>query len=449
MENGENIDGIASISEMEKLRRQEEAAMEMIKEGQELLELNQKAVATLQEGFRSKNVGSKLDVGASMSDNVSYFVNNMYRITDIKKYCKGDNFPVFCERFKAYVCIAKLNDLNLYLYFLQLIDDDHTYSILKTVDLSANEKRSADSFCEKYKEALYGDELFFLKSKLLNCTQMENEDISGYVYRMREMASIAYKDRERGEENCLLAFLKGVKSTEMRIKLNESIILNFTDAVKLANKIERVERTLNSDQEPDNHGGDHSPVSNLKSNGNLNYVSKPVVDRGNLDSNCNSNYVEKSRVNRNNSNSNGNLNYRGKSDGRKNQGNFNSNCNLNYADCSPGVKRTRIAQCGRKESCEFSKNQRFSNGNDGSSWDFPCNKNNGGKSGNSQSGQKFSRKFNLNFRSGKSDKIFRCWTCDKIGHKAVNCWYKMSETNGITNNFGPSRKLKRQYQDLN
>ena len=45
--------------------------METIKEGHEFLELNQRAVTTLQEGFRSKYAGSKLDIAANISDDMS------------------------------------------------------------------------------------------------------------------------------------------------------------------------------------------------------------------------------------------------------------------------------------------------------------------------------------------------------------------------------------------
>ena len=52
MENGEIKDGFTSLSEMERLREQEMVAMEMIREGQELLDLNQRAVALLQGEVR-------------------------------------------------------------------------------------------------------------------------------------------------------------------------------------------------------------------------------------------------------------------------------------------------------------------------------------------------------------------------------------------------------------
>ena len=261
---------------------------------------------------------------------------------------------------------------------------------------------------------------------------------------MRELASIAYTDKRMAEENCLLAFLRGVSNMEMRVKLNEAVITDFDDAVKLAKKIERVERTLKSNLEQETQKGDLTAVSDLNSTFNSKFADSSRVDQENL--NYNYNHKEGYKV-------------------RVNQDDWNSN----YTDLL-GVKRSRksggdgkkLWDCPNngkfpnkwiKNSGYFPSNQKFSDKTGEYLLDFPINDNfknlNGKRSWDTQNGRKFSKNFNPNFRARKSHKIFRCWTCGKIGHKAVNCWYKISEENGTSHDFGPNRGLKRQKQDLN
>ena len=51
----------------------------------------------------------------------------MSQMTKMRKFTKGENFSRFCGRFQEYVYITKIEDRNLYMYFLQNVDDK-TYS---------------------------------------------------------------------------------------------------------------------------------------------------------------------------------------------------------------------------------------------------------------------------------------------------------------------------------
>lgn len=162
------------------------------------------------------------------------------------KYQKGDNFARYCQRFEEYVSIFKIKDNNLYMYFLQNVNDE-TYSILKTVELSPADKADAKLFCPLYKTAIYGDVSISLKNEVMECKQRSDEKISDYVYRLREKAAIAYTDAAMFDENCFIAFLKGVKDPHLRRKLNEETSLtNFQAAVKLAKRLEKVEKLFDS-----------------------------------------------------------------------------------------------------------------------------------------------------------------------------------------------------------
>ena len=166
------------------------------------------------------------------------FLNSkMARIVKLKRFEKGQNFAMYCERFLSYVRLAKLKSPYLYEHLLQNVDDE-TYSILRAVQLSTDEMRNPDLFCAMYKEAIYGNTATFLKSDLFNCRQEQGESISEYIFRLRSKSSVAYSDSEVAEENCLLALLRGVRSQYMMQQLNVAGLTSFKDAVQLATRIE-------------------------------------------------------------------------------------------------------------------------------------------------------------------------------------------------------------------
>ena len=194
------------------------------------------------------------------------------QIVKLNQFQKGGNFSTFCDRFIDYADTAKLEHANLHFFLLQNVDDE-TYSILKKVELTSEEKSDAESICKRYKEEYYGEETIVFKNQLLDCVQNENEDISAYVFRLRETAAIAYIDKKQGSENCLLAMLRGVRSVELRRKLNEASLRSFTEAVILAKRLEGVERMFKADREPsqvmrqsaDNrHGKQHQDLYNYQ-----------------------------------------------------------------------------------------------------------------------------------------------------------------------------------------
>ena len=171
------------------------------------------------------------------------------RSAKLRKFEKDDNFARFCERFAEYVELTNMDPGNQYPFFLQNVDD-RTYSILKSITLTDEQKRDKNQFCALFRRAIYGDEALALKNELRDCKQKLDEKISDYVYRLREKARIAYPDQDEADENCMLAFLRGVRDNNIRRKLNESTVTNFRNAVKLAKKLERV-NTMFDQEQPD------------------------------------------------------------------------------------------------------------------------------------------------------------------------------------------------------
>ena len=158
------------------------------------------------------------------------------RVPKLEKFAKGSNFSRFCERFEEYVNMTKSKDDNLYMLLLSNVDDE-TYSILKGVELTEEEKRDPKLFCKLYKTAIYGDEAIMLKTDLMRCKQKITEDIASYAFRLREKANIAYSNKKTGEETCLLVFLQNVKDSEMKKKLNEASFNDFGEAIRQAKKL--------------------------------------------------------------------------------------------------------------------------------------------------------------------------------------------------------------------
>ena len=132
------------------------------------------------------------------------------------------------------------------MYFLQHVDDE-TYSTLKPVVLNEAEKRDSSLFCEKYKQAVYGTDSVPLKNEVLECKQSSSEDITSYSHRLREKAAVAFTSEESIDENCLLALMRGLRDGEIRRKLNESSVTSFSEALKLAKKLEKISNMFDNE----------------------------------------------------------------------------------------------------------------------------------------------------------------------------------------------------------
>ena len=114
----------------------------------------------------------------------------MSQMTKLRKFTKGENFSRFCGRFQEYVYITKIEDRNLYMYFLQNVDDK-TYSTLKSVKLTVSQKGSAELFCNVYKNAI------LIYGEVMDCKQQSGKNISDFVYRLcKKNTNIAYADSD-------------------------------------------------------------------------------------------------------------------------------------------------------------------------------------------------------------------------------------------------------------
>ena len=137
------------------------------------------------------------------------------QVSKLSKFSKGENFSRYCDRFLEYIKISQVRDRNLYLYFLQNMDDE-TYTILKTAKLTPEEKANGMLFVEIYKRIIYGSEKISLRNEVIDCKQNFDEGVRDYAFRILEKADIAFDDPNTRDENCLMAFLRGVRDTHIK-----------------------------------------------------------------------------------------------------------------------------------------------------------------------------------------------------------------------------------------
>ena len=170
-------------------------------------------------------------------------------VTKLRKFEKGENFSRFCERFQEYVQMTDMKGNQLHFFFLQHVDDE-TYSTLKAVNLKEEEKQNCALFCELYKKAIYGTDSVPLKNEVLECKQETGESISTFSHRIREKASVAFSTVEAIDENSLLALMRGIRNSDIRRKLAESTVSTFSEALKLAKKLEKISSMFESEIQP-------------------------------------------------------------------------------------------------------------------------------------------------------------------------------------------------------
>ena len=186
---------------------------------------------------------------------------NISHNVQMPKFQKSENFSTFCERFQQYVIVSRLNDPNLYKYFLLNVDNE-TYTTLKSTELTNAQKADANLFCPIYKQLFYGNLGVLLRNEVRDCRQNSTETITEYAHKLRETANAAFSDHNAAEYECFLTFLGGVYDTGIKRKLNESTSLNnFEDALQLAKRLEKIEKTFNSD----NPGGNKTVLTQNKS----------------------------------------------------------------------------------------------------------------------------------------------------------------------------------------
>jgi hypothetical protein len=185
------------------------------------------------------NCNPQLSIQTDQPD-LTTALNNLSFGQKLKIFEKGDNFVTFCGRFLEHIQLIKMPIAQQLPFFLQSISDDILYDRLKAVELTPEQSLNSLEFIREFKEAIYGDDVFFLKNKLLDCNQSPNESIKEYSDRLRKKAAIACPQNPiQADEMCLMAFIRGVQDPQIKLHLNKECHKKFSAAIKSAKNVER------------------------------------------------------------------------------------------------------------------------------------------------------------------------------------------------------------------
>ncbi len=162
------------------------------------------------------------------------------------KYQKGQNFSRFAKRFRQYVQLSRVKNNDLDILFLSFIDDDQTYEKLSRVVLLDLEKRDIMQLTQRYEREMYPNVTSeTLKTELVTMTQGSTESCESFAFRISEVAERAYTDITIRNENSKAAYIRGLRDVSIKSKILEHELVDFDEAVKLANKLEKIQSVAN------------------------------------------------------------------------------------------------------------------------------------------------------------------------------------------------------------
>ena len=311
----------------------------------------------------------------------------------LRSFKKGENFARFCERFKQYIAITKMEDNQLNLLFLQNVDEE-TYAKLSSIRLKDSEKCNSQIFCEIYKAVIYGQECTVLKNEVLECKQLENESIDDYAFRLKEKAFIAFPDEIEAEQSSTLTFYRGVKNLYIKRRLNEKSFTNLEEAVLYAKRLEKVEEMVN----------DKPDVTSILKESNVTFEP----------SNSGLNEEDDSKLSESSRNRGRNRSFERQSRPRDRRYDSRSSTS------SRSPSRTRSFERQNRSRDTHHRNRSFNSRSPGR-W-------NGSRSKprhNNYQNDKWS-----NNRSNKSKTNAKCWNCNRKGHMQRDCWFLKNNSNG-------------------
>ena len=185
------------------------------------------------------------EVTQTASMHASATPSSSLKLPKPEKYTRGQNFTRFCENFQDYVKLGKIKSDDLDLYFLSLVDD-FTKDKLKSISLAPDQRGDAEQFIPIFVEKMTPrHEADNLKLKLCDLRQGKDETTEDFAYKLREISSRAYGTSRDVEATrlaaCYSAFIKGLSSQEIRIKLRENTsVTGFEMAVEEACRLQEI-----------------------------------------------------------------------------------------------------------------------------------------------------------------------------------------------------------------
>ena len=210
--------------------------------------------------------------------NMSY----SFKLGRPERFKIGHNFSDFCTDFKEHVELTKLKDDNLHLYFLSLLETQ-VKKKLRKVELTPDQKKSPERFIPIFRRKMMPPhEAQNLQMDFMDIEQKTDESIESFAHRVEDTASLAFaedSEKARGEA-CRSAFIKGLRATDVRIKLRESRITVFTDAVEEAIRLQGIQLAEQRRRRSVHEEGAQGPIDIYKIDEHKERESEAVNSRG-------------------------------------------------------------------------------------------------------------------------------------------------------------------------
>ena len=191
-----------------------------------------------------------------------------FKLPKPEKFKRGQNFSKFCEKFVDYITLSKIKDDNLYILFINMVDD-FTSEKLRKIALTPGQRKDARLFIQEYEKKMNpSHEGRTMRSKLADLRQDKNEKAEDLAYRITDIASRAYTESEVAlkEEACFSAFMKGLTDSDLKMKLHENTnIMTFEQAIEEATRLESIKAAIgNNPQCSDSTGNEELEVYKLQ-----------------------------------------------------------------------------------------------------------------------------------------------------------------------------------------
>ena len=170
------------------------------------------------------------------------------RVTEPGRYTTGQNFTIWCSRFKRFLKYGKIPDDDSLDILLNNVDDKTVELLEPVADRMTETVRSSPSdFIPLLEQAFYPKgEVRGLRQEMMSggIKQLEDEDIDQFASRIRTMGRRAYSNSADREEPCLNAFLNGIFDEQLYNMIigAHGTQDDFETAVTEARKFEKLRR---------------------------------------------------------------------------------------------------------------------------------------------------------------------------------------------------------------
>lgn len=178
------------------------------------------------------------------------------RVNPPARYNHGDDFNIWCSRFRRYLTLAHIDNEHASMLFLNQMDD-RTSKKLDPVarSMTATERADPSLFIPIFERKIYPEsETKSLRVEITHLKQEAGETVEDFAIKIQDMAHKIWGSISRdspGDEMCYSIFLGGLRKSEIRADVMRDEATSFEEAVEAANKAEKI--FMSSRNQPSSH----------------------------------------------------------------------------------------------------------------------------------------------------------------------------------------------------